>query len=108
MPPHRLLPVLALGATVALGGCASRTLTADEVASAAADALEEEVGTRPVVACEEGLRGEEGASTRCVLTAAEDPPVEYGVTVRVTAVGEELSVSVEVDDAALGDDAPAE
>jgi hypothetical protein len=90
---------LLLALVLALSGCASsRSLSADEVASAAADALEEEVGNRPDIACEEGLPGEEGASTRCVLTAVEDPPVEYGVTVRVTAVGDELSLAVEVDD----------
>ena len=85
---RRLLPALVAGATLALPACGSvvlstDTLTAAEVATAAEDALEEQVGTRPDITCPEGLPKEEGASTRCTLTGGEDS-VEYGVTVTVT------------------------
>ena len=106
---HRRLrpPALAVGcsafAVVLLTGCASGALTAAEVASSAEDALEAEVGVRPDVSCEEGLDREPGASTRCTLTAGEDP-VEYGVTVTVTETGEGDRLQVEVDDGPLADE----
>ena len=99
---RRLLPALVAGATLALPGCGSvvlstDTLTAAEVATAAEDALEEQVGTRPDITCPEGLPKEEGASTRCTLTGGEDS-VEYGVTVTVTRPDDPTRIGVQVDD----------
>lgn len=89
---------LVVAATVAcLAGCATGALSAADVASSAEDALESEVGVRPEVRCEEGLEREEGASTRCTLTA-EDDDVEYGVTVTVTGSDDGARLQVEVDD----------
>ena len=103
--PRRLLLALVAGATLALPACGSvvlstDTLTAAEVATAAEDALEQEVGSRPDITCPEGLDEEEGASTRCTLTAGDDP-VEYGVTVTVTAVGKSTKIDVQVDEEPL-------
>jgi hypothetical protein len=106
---HRRLRLRALAASSAalsallLAGCASDALSAAEVSSSAEDALEAEVGVRPDVRCEEGLEREEGASTRCTLTA-EDDDVEYGVTVTVTDTGEGARLQVEVDDGPLADE----
>ena len=85
-------PLLSLG----LAGCGG-TVAAGEVATAAEDALEEQVGTRPDIVCPEDLEAEVGAETRCTLTAGDDP-TEYGVTVTVTAVdGGDAEFDVEVD-----------
>lgn len=97
--PRRLLPVLGLTGVVGLSACATGELTPAEVASAAEDALEQEVGTRPDISCEKGLPPEADARTRCVLTAGEDD-VEYGVTVTVIGA-DDLRLEVEVDDAPL-------
>ena len=86
------VPVLALGLTAC-----GLTLPADDVASQAENALEEQVGARPDIVCPEDLEAEVGAETRCTLTAGDDP-AEYGVTVTVTAVdGGEAEFDVEVD-----------
>ena len=100
--PRRLLLSLVAGATLALPACGSvvlstDTLTAAEVATAAEDALEEQVGTRPDITCPEALEKEEGASTRCTLTGGDDP-VEYGVTVRVTRADDPTRIGLQVDD----------
>jgi hypothetical protein len=95
-PRVLVAPCLALSAAL-LAGCASGALSAAEVASSAEDALEAEVGVRPEIRCDEGLEREEGASTRCTLTA-EDDDVEYGVTVTVTESGDDARLQVEVDD----------
>ena len=86
------VPLLALG----LAGCAA-TVAADDVATAAEDALEQQVGARPDIVCPGDLEAEVGAETRCTLTAGDDP-TEYGVTVTVTAVdGGDAEFDVEVD-----------
>jgi hypothetical protein len=86
------LPILALGLTAC-----SLTLDAEEVATQAENALEEQVGARPDIVCPEDLEAEVGAETRCTLTAGDDPS-EYGVTVTVTAVnGGKAEFDVEVD-----------
>ncbi|RBY74393.1 hypothetical protein DQ239_19875 [Blastococcus sp. TF02-09] len=83
------------------------TLTASEVATAAEDALEQEVGTRPDVTCSQALEKRVGASTRCTLTGGDDP-VEYGVTVTVTETDETTRIGVQVDDEPADDDGSAE
>lgn len=102
---RRLLLVLMAVAASTLTACGSvslgtNSLSDAEVAEAAEDALEREVGTRPDITCPEGLPEEEGASTRCTLTAGDDP-VEYGVTVTVTAVGDSTKIDVQVDEEPL-------
>lgn len=82
--------------SLGLVGCAGM-IAADEVATQAESALEEQVGTRPDIVCPEDLEAAVGAETRCTLTAGNDP-AEYGVTVTVTAVdGGEAQFDVEVD-----------
>ena len=104
---RRLLLVLAAGSALTLPGCgnvllSAETLSAAAVADAAEDALEQEVGTRPDITCREPLPKEEGASTRCTLTAPDDPE-EYGVTVTVTSTDDTTRIGVEVDDEPVGD-----
>jgi hypothetical protein len=94
---RRLLVTLGAGAALTLTGCGAGALSAEEVATTAEDALEQEVGTRPDISCPDGLPKEEGASTRCTLTAGDDP-VEYGVTVTVTDTDGDTSLGVTVDD----------
>ncbi|HWK90279.1 MAG TPA: DUF4333 domain-containing protein, partial [Longimicrobium sp.] len=99
---RRLLLGLLAGATLALPGCggvvlSTDTLTAAEVATAAEDALEGQVGTRPDITCPEALEKTEGASTRCTLTGGDDP-VEYGVTVTVESTDDPTRIGVQVDD----------
>jgi hypothetical protein len=83
-----------------LAGCSS-SLAAEDVATEAENALEGQVGFRPDIVCPEDVDAEEGATTRCVLTAAGDP-TEYGVTVTVTGVeGGTATFDVEVDEQPL-------
>jgi hypothetical protein len=74
-----LLPLLPVA------GCGAATTPAEEVAAAVETLLEEQAGVRPEVVCPDEVRVEEGASTRCTLTAGDDP-TEYGVTVTVETV----------------------
>jgi hypothetical protein len=90
-------PLLALGLT-ACGG----TLARDEVATKAEDALEQQVGSRPEISCPEDLDAEVGATTRCTLTAGEEP-AEYGLTITVTAVDRaDAEFDIVVDDQPVG------
>ncbi len=92
---RRILVVLA--APLALAGCGVDTVPAGEVADDVATLMEQEVGVRPEIACPDELPVEVGASTRCTLTAGDDP-TEYGVTVTVEAVeDDEPEYGVEVD-----------
>lgn len=99
---RRLLPVLGLGVGLMLPACGSvvlsaETLSAADVADAAEDALEQKVGTRPDITCPDALAKKERATTRCILTAGDDP-VEYGITVTVTTTDDGTRIGVEVDD----------
>ncbi len=93
---RRLWLVSLVGVLSTLTACGDGNLSAEKVATAAEDALEQERGTRPDISCSEELVQEEGARTRCTLTAADDP-TEYDVTVTVTSVedGTRLGVRVE-------------
>jgi hypothetical protein len=98
---RRLLLTLTAGPILTLTACGSVSLSADtlsaaEVSDAAEDALEQEVGTRPDVSCPDELPKEKGETTRCTLTAGDDP-VKYGVTVTITSVGKSTKIGVEVD-----------
>jgi hypothetical protein len=95
-----VLPVAVLG----LAGCGAGSVPADDVASAAAQALQEQVGAdvTPDISCPDDLEAEVGASTRCTLTA-EGLDGEYGVTVTVNSVdGDKANFDVEVDDQPQG------
>ena len=99
---HRLLlllsaPVLGVG----LAACGS-VVPAEQVATAAEDSIEEQVGVRTDVTCPDDLEAEVGAQTRCTLTV-EGEPDEYGLTVTVTAVEDgDTEFDVVVDDQPLG------
>jgi hypothetical protein len=94
--PGRLAVVPALLAV--LTACAAGDLAAEDVATRAEDALEEQVGVRPEISCPEDLPADVGASTRCTFTAGDDP-TEYGVQVTVTSVDDEaVRFDVEVED----------
>ncbi|MDT0278174.1 DUF4333 domain-containing protein [Blastococcus goldschmidtiae] len=110
MVSRRSLLTLAVGAALTVTACGSDavflrersdTLSAEEVATAAEDALERGVGARPEISCPEELAKEEGATTRCTLTA-EDDSVQYGVTVTIASADGRNRISVEVDDEPLG------
>jgi hypothetical protein len=69
----------------ALAACGG-SLPADEVAGAAADALETELGFRPQVRCPDDLTADVGAETRCTATVDGQT---YGATVTVTSVDDD-------------------
>ena len=102
MPRRPLLltvSALALGLVACAG---SDTLTADEVATKAEDALEEELGARPEINCPDSLEVAAGEETRCTATV-EGVEQEYGVTVTVTsAEGNDFGLAVEVDKEPVG------
>ena len=96
--PAPLVAVL-VGPAVLLGlaGCGASSVKAADVATAAEDSLEQQVGARPDVTCPDDLEAKVGATTRCSLTA-EGLDGTYGVTVRVTEVdGGRASFDVQVD-----------
>ncbi|WP_218146250.1 DUF4333 domain-containing protein [Geodermatophilus ruber] len=87
-------PALVLG----LSACSS-SIASDDLATRTADLLEEEVGVRPDISCDEDLPAEVDATTRCLLTD-EETGEEYGVTITVTAVdGSDAEIDIAVDDA---------
>ncbi|TFV87136.1 DUF4333 domain-containing protein [Blastococcus sp. CT_GayMR16] len=98
-----VLPFLLAGLAACSASVGSTsTLSADEVASSAEDALEEQIGVRPTISCPEDLEAKVGEEARCTLTGGDDP-TEYGVTVRVTSVdGNDATFDVEVDEEPLG------
>ena len=101
---HRRLRALIAAPFLAAGlaACGSGSLAADDVATSAEDALEEQVGARPDVSCPDDLDAEVGAETRCMLTVDGDDQ-EYGVTVTVTSVeGETANFDVQVDEEPAG------
>jgi len=103
------LPVL--GALV-LTACSTRTvepLAPEVVADQIADALQEEVGVRPVVSCTDDLEAEVGAEVVCDLSTEADPETIYPVTATVTAVDTEtgqVDFDVAVADAPEGSEGP--
>src|SRR5699024_9863480 len=69
--------------------------------------LEEQIGQRPDITCEEDLPAEVDASIRCELTAGE-ADVVYGVTVTATDVsdGGMVNFQLKVDEEPMGCPAP--
>jgi len=93
---RRLVAVPALLA--GLTACGAGNLAAEDVATKAEDALEEQVGVRPEISCPEDLTPDVGASIRCTFTAGDDP-TEHGVQVTVTSVDDDaVRFDVEVED----------
>ena len=97
-------------AALALAACSLEpTATGEEVADAAADALEAEVGERPEIDCgDDTVTIAEGEEVDCVLI---DPASgnEYDTTVTITDVdGGEWHADVQVADAANGAEASEE
>ena len=87
-----LLPLL-----LAACGAGAGALPAAEVADDAETLLDRQYDVRPAITCPDGLPLEEGATTRCTLTAG-DEATEYGVTVTVESVeDDEPQYLVEVD-----------
>jgi hypothetical protein len=87
-----VLPVLVL-----VAGCGSGTVSKGDVAKAAEDSLEQQVGQRPDVSCPKDLEAKVGATARCTLTA-DGLDGTYGVTVTVTKVeGDQARFDVQVD-----------
>src|SRR5699024_12415259 len=66
--------------TLLLAGCGAGAVSAADVEEQAENQLEQQVGQRPDIACEEDLPAEVDASIRCELTAGEGK-VAYGVSV---------------------------
>lgn len=94
--PRRLVAVPALLAVLA--ACGAGDVRAEDVATKAEDALEEQVGVRPEISCPQDLPAEVGATTRCTFTAGDDP-TEYGVQVTVTSVDDDaVRFDVELDE----------
>ena len=102
MSPRRSLPIVIPALLLGLAACGGAVVTAEETAEKAEDALEEQIGARPEISCPDDLEAEEGAETRCTLTAGEDP-TQYGVTVTVTSVEDDtVNFDVQVDDEPSG------
>jgi hypothetical protein len=98
LPLLAAVPLLLLG----LSACGAGSLAAEDVATGAEDALEEQVGARPDISCPDDIDAKVGAETRCTLTAGGDP-TEYGVTVTVTSdEGDSATFDVEVDEEPQG------
>ena len=99
LPLLAAVPVLLVGLS-ACGGTA--VLSADEVATKAEDALEQQIGVRPSISCPDDVKAEVGATTRCTLTAPDDP-TEYGVSIKVNEVnGTNATFDIQVDDKPSG------
>jgi hypothetical protein len=101
--PRRLVPLCGLSAVLfALAGCGAGTVSKADLATAAENLLEKQVGQRPDVTCPDDLEAEVGATMRCTLTA-EGLDGRYGVTVTVTKVdGDQARFDVQVDTEPLG------
>jgi hypothetical protein len=93
------LPLLAAVPFVLAGlaACGTSTLPANEVATKAEDALQQQIGVRPTISCPDDVKAEVGVKTRCTLTGGDDP-TRYGVTVTVTSVdGTNAEFDIQVD-----------
>jgi len=89
--------------TLLLAGCGAGAVSAADVEEQAENQLEEQIGQRPDITCEEDLPAEVDASIRCELTAGE-ADVAYGVTVTATDVsdGGMVNFQIKVDEEPMG------
>ena len=95
--PRALLPLPALACALAACSFGGSSLSAEDVAAGAEDALEQQIGQRPDITCPADLAAEVGKQTRCTLTA-DGLEGEYGVTVTITSVeGDTANFDVQVD-----------
>ena len=89
--------------TGALAGCtasasANRTVSADKFATSVADALEEQVGTRPDVDCgDDAVSVVDQAEVHCDVRTPGSDVVYDSVSVISTDGGDDYGVAVEVD-----------
>ncbi|WP_197717033.1 DUF4333 domain-containing protein [Glycomyces terrestris] len=99
--------VLALLGLAACTAEAGPTVSGGELAELAADALEEQTGSRPDLDCgDDSIIVSEGKEVDCVATST-DTGAEYDATVTFTSVdGRDYEISVEV--ASEPDNAPSE
>ena len=98
---RRPLRLLAASSLLALGltACGAESMTPEQVAEGAAEALEAESGFRPDVSCSDELAAEVGAEIRCTLLVDD---AEYGVTATVTSVADDVvNFDVQVDEEPL-------
>lgn len=99
--PIRTLAVLPLAlAVVGLAACgAEATVSSEDVAAAAEDALEEQIGSRPEIDCGElNLTVHVDRRTYCTLTD-DATGSEYEVTITVTSIqGDQFEFDVQVAD----------
>jgi len=99
-----------VAAALALGvaGCTasasvSRTVSADKFATSVADALEEEVGTRPDVDCgDDAIPVVDGDEVHCDVNTPGYDVVYDSVSTISTESGDEYAVSVVVDEQPKG------
>ena len=103
LKPSVLCVGLTAAASIVLSGCtasANLTIPASEVAATAATALEESVGTRPVMDCgDDSVDLVDGTAVECELTDPSTGTV-FGSTVTVNYEGDgtDYAVSVAVDE----------
>ena len=102
MPRSRPLLAAVPIVLVGLSACGSSTLSRDELATKAEDALEQQIGVRPNISCPDDVEAKVGVQTRCTLTGGDDP-TEYGVSITVTEVdGDNAKFDIQVDDQPSG------
>ncbi|MEJ8639766.1 DUF4333 domain-containing protein [Streptomyces sp. MS2.AVA.5] len=93
---------LALVACSFTAGSSTDTVGTKELEKQVDDALTKQVGQSPkTVDCPKGLKAEEGAQTRCTLTA--DDGARFGLTVTTKRVNSDNKVDfdIKVDDKAM-------
>lgn len=96
----KLLATLVAGlaaVTLLLSGCGTPSVSQDQLEEKIKTQLTAQVGQAPdSIECPGDLKGEVGATQRCVLAAGG---TKYGVTVTVTSVeGNTVNFSIKVDD----------
>ncbi|GAA2106559.1 DUF4333 domain-containing protein [Streptomyces synnematoformans] len=96
-----LAVLLSAGCSVSVGS-SSDSMSKEDVAEKASEALAKEVGRQPDdVTCEDDLKAEVGATVRCELT---DGGTKVGVTVTAKSVdGDTIRMDVKADDAPKAD-----
>lgn len=81
-----------------LASCGAGSVDSDEVEDQAETQLEQQVGVRPDIDCEDDLPAEEGATITCALTVDGEDGV-YDVTMTTTSVdGDTAQFDVQVAD----------
>lgn len=98
---RKSLIALGAGALLLLGACSS-SLSQSDVEEEAANALEQQVGVRPIVECPGDLDAEVGAEMECELSVEGDDE-RYPVYLTVSEVdGNDVNFDIEVGEEPLG------